>query len=120
MSRDVASRLTFEDGCVLANTFLAGVQMEIGEFSGGTGDVQLNINYNNFEESDWELHSVLIWDSALSTATMKAVTAALREVSSLSLSCSLPSSLSIGFPGAARCEALLRRTRTLQRSSCEA
>jgi hypothetical protein len=71
--------------------------MEIGEFSGGTGDVQLNINYNNFEESDWELHSVLIWDSALSTATMKAVTAALREVSSLSLSCSLPLPLSLSL-----------------------
>ena len=67
---------------------LAGVQMEIGVFSGGTGDIQLNINYNNNELSDWELHSVLIWDSPLSTATMKAVTAALREVRSPSLSLS--------------------------------
>ena len=93
---------------------LAGVQMEIGDASGGTGGVQLNINYPSTEASDWELHSVLVWDSALSTATMKAVTAAMREVSSFSLCLpfSLSPSLSVTFPGAARSEALLRRTRS--------
>ena len=73
----------------------AFVQAEIGIKTGGTGNIQLNINYDGNgdanEMSDWELHSVLIWDSALSTATMKAVTAALREVSPLSPS--LPFSL---------------------------
>ena len=90
-----------------------GVQREIGTASGGSGNIQLNINYATVvaaEASDWELHSVLIWDSALSTATMKAVTAALREVGclsltlylslSLSLSLALSLSRSVGFSGA--------------------
>ena len=57
-----------------------GAQDEIGSSNGGVGGGQLNINYHAAESSDWMLHSVLIWDTALSTATMKAVTAALREV----------------------------------------
>ncbi|KAJ1466992.1 hypothetical protein T484DRAFT_1860092 [Baffinella frigidus] len=54
-------------------------QSEIGVLSGGTGNCQLNIN-NNGEKSHWVLHSVLIWDTSLSTTTMKTVTAALSEV----------------------------------------
>ena len=61
---------------------LFGVQTEIGIKTGGIGNKQLSINFLSSQESDWELHSVLIWDSALSTATMKAVTSALRKVSS--------------------------------------
>ncbi|KAJ1496385.1 hypothetical protein T484DRAFT_1662522 [Baffinella frigidus] len=55
-------------------------QAEIGISSGGEGNVQLNINYDSLGASDWVLHSVLIWNSTLSTATMKAVTAALRKI----------------------------------------
>jgi len=54
-------------------------QSEIGVLSGGTGNCQLNIN-NNGEKSHWVLHSVLIWDTSLSTTTMKTVTAALSEM----------------------------------------
>ena len=40
-------------------------QDEIGTADGGTGGCRLNIGYNG--ESDWALHSVLIWDYSLGT-----------------------------------------------------
>ena len=54
-------------------------QDAIGTVNGGIGNCQLALNYN--EPTDWLLHSLLVWDSGLSTTTMKKVTAALREVS---------------------------------------
>ncbi|KAJ1465893.1 hypothetical protein T484DRAFT_1922497, partial [Baffinella frigidus] len=77
---------TATDWLVMCGTSDAGVavpgnivldQDEIGIANGGAGPCQLNINY--WQPSDWLVHSVLIWDSGLSTATMKQVTAALRE-----------------------------------------
>ncbi|KAJ1495211.1 hypothetical protein T484DRAFT_1763176, partial [Baffinella frigidus] len=77
---------TATDWLVMCGTSDAGVpapgnivldQDEIGIANGGAGPCQLAINYD--QPSDWLVHSLLIWDSGLSTATMKQVTAALRE-----------------------------------------
>ena len=40
-------------------------QDEIGTADGGTGGGRLNINGPDAENSDWALHSVLIWDYSL-------------------------------------------------------
>jgi len=54
-------------------------QLGIGTAVGGNGHTaQLNVNYHQTEQSDFQLHSLYIWDVVLNPAQMKHVTSALR------------------------------------------
>jgi len=52
------------DGATLPGNILID-QDEIGTALGGAGSCRLNIGFN--DESDWALHSLLIWDYSLGT-----------------------------------------------------
>lgn len=52
---------------------------EVGDTNGGQGGAALNINLLVDQRSDWALHSLFIWDRALTQHEMSTVTAALTE-----------------------------------------
>ena len=69
-----SSKGVLDDWLVMCGTNAAGVpapgniildQDEIGTATGGVGNVRLNIGYQY--QSDWALHSLLIWDYSLGT-----------------------------------------------------
>jgi len=52
------------DGATLPGNVLID-QNEIGTAVGGVGSCRLNIGHQGSDQSDWALHSLLIWDYSL-------------------------------------------------------